>query len=73
MIARERRVVDDRPVEGQYGGHPADRELRQGPPGTLQRLRAARPGDDQLADQRVERLRHRLSRPVPRVEPDAGP
>src|ERR1022692_4451964 len=39
----------------------------------IPRLLAAGPGDDQLGDQRVERLRHGHPRRITRVEPDSGP
>ena len=73
LVAGERRVVDHGPVERQHGGHAADGELGQRAAGPLQRLLPAGAGDDQLADQRVERLRHRLARPYPASSRTPGP
>jgi len=73
VVAGECGVVHHGTVERQDGGHAADGELGERAPGALQGLRPACPGHDQLADQRVERLRHRLARAVPGVQPDAWP
>src|SRR5262249_2398990 len=59
--------------EGHPGGPPAAPERGGRPPRPFQRPLAGRAGDDELREQRVERLRYRHPGHIPRVHSDPRP
>jgi hypothetical protein len=59
-------------VERQHGRHARDLELVEGAARALQRLGAVAAGDDELAEQRVERAGDAVARGDAGVQADAG-
>ena len=71
-LVDECRVVENRAVERDDRGHPADLELGERPACSLHRLRPRRAGDDQLREQRVERAGHRVADDISGVDSNTG-